>query len=57
MNEDNKNLENKLLENINYNFNLSKGRLILNEKNNNNNKGTEVIDSSGNVFARELVEL
>ena len=49
MNEDNKNLENKLLENINYNFNLSKGRLILNENNNDDNKGTEVVDFYGNV--------
>ena len=47
MNDDNENLENKLLKYINYNFNLSEGRLILNE--NGDNEGTEVIDSFGNV--------
>jgi len=49
LNDDNENLENKLLKYINYNFNLSEGRLILNENNNGDNKGTEVIDSYGNV--------
>ena len=49
LNDDNENLENKLLKYINYNFNLSEGRLILNENNNGDNKGTEVIDSYGKV--------
>ena len=49
MNDDNENLENKLLKNINCNFNLSEGRLILNKDNNSDNKGTEVVDSYGNI--------
>ena len=49
MNDDNENLEDKLFKNINYNFNLSKGRLILNDNNNEDSKGTEVVDFYGNV--------
>ena len=49
MNDDNENLEDKLFKNINYNFNLSKGRLILNDNNIEDNKGTEVVDFYGNV--------
>ena len=47
--DDNENLQDILLENINYNFNLSKGRLILNYTNNEYNKGTELVDLYGNV--------
>ena len=49
VNDDNENLEDKLFKNINYNFNLSKGRLILNDNNIEDNKGTEVVDFYGNV--------
>ena len=36
-------------KNINYNFNLPKGKLKLNDNNNIDNKGTEVVDFYGNV--------
>ena len=48
-NDDNENLEDKLLKNIIYDFNLSQGKLILNDNNNIENKGTEVLDFYGNV--------
>ena len=49
MNDANENIEDKLLKNINYNFNISEGRLILNDNNNEDNKGTNVLDFYGNV--------
>jgi len=49
LNDDYENLEEKLLKNINYNFNLSKGKLILNDNKNIDNKGTEIVDFYGNV--------